>query len=306
MTVSNILGCTGSIFFLTIPFFWPLLPLPFLYYFRKLGPKEGIKVCLAALLIVGTAITLMGFPFVVKVCIGCGIIGYTLSRLYIREYPYSYTILWGSITTLSVILGLLIIKSNAPGETPIEMIIKNLKIVIIDPFIKALEAGGNSPEDIEQFKKLGQLYIEQVKKEYLAILVVTSGLVTWLNVVLSKPIFLSRGIKYPDLGRGDSWRAPERLIWIVIAAGFSWLFSIKSLEFAAINALSILKAIYTFHGLSILLFFFKKYNVPKLTRVFTYLLIIFQPLLQFTLAVTGLFDQWIDFRKIHSKAQTTE
>lgn len=270
-----------------------------------LGPGEGGKVCLTALLIVGTAFTLMGFPFAAMICIGAGIVGYTLNRLFIREDSYSYTILWGAITTLIVILGLLIIYSNAQGESPVEMIIKEIKTGF-DQLIKAVEAGGNSPEEVEQIKKIGQFYIEQVKKEYLAILVVFSGFVAWLNVVLSKPVFLSRGITYPDLGRGDSWCAPEHLVWVVIAAGFSLLLSIKPLEFVALNALSILKVIYTFHGLSIVLFFLKKYNVPKWTRVFIYLLIIFQPLFQLTLAVAGFFDQWIDFRKIHSKAKTTE
>jgi uncharacterized protein YybS (DUF2232 family) len=61
-----------------------------------------------------------------------------------------------------------------------------------------------------------------------------------------------------------------------------------------------------FHGLSIVLFFFKKYNVPALTRYVIYLIIILQQLSMIILALMGLFDQWIDFRKIHAKARKTE
>ena len=145
-----------------------------------------------------------------------------------------------------------------------------------------------------------------IKKIIPSFVVIGIGFFVWLNVVISKPLFRIKGVKYPDLGRADMWRAPEYLVWVLIAAGFSIFLSISVLDFAAINALIIISVIYAFQGLSIVLFFFKKYNVPVLTRFIIYLIIILQLLSMIILALIGLFDQWIDFRKIHNKAGTTE
>ena len=121
----------------------------------------------------------------------------------------------------------------------------------------------------------------------------------WLNVVLSKPLFIFNGIKYPDLGQADQWKAPEYLVWGLIAAGFSLLSSIKYVDFIALNALIIFSVIYAFHGFSILIFFFNKYNVPTWIRAVVYIIIVFQQLFLIILALAGLFDQWINFRKIN-------
>jgi uncharacterized protein YybS (DUF2232 family) len=60
-------------------------------------------------------------------------------------------------------------------------------------------------------------------------------------------------------------------------------------------------AIYLFHGLSIILFFLNKYNVPSWIRAGVYILIMVQQLFLGVLALAGLFDQWVDFRKIHRR-----
>jgi uncharacterized protein YybS (DUF2232 family) len=66
----------------------------------------------------------------------------------------------------------------------------------------------------------------------------------------------------------------------------------------ALNVFIVLLAVYVFQGLSILLFFLNKYNVPRFLRIGVYVLIVFQQLFLIGLAVVGLFDQWFDFRKL--------
>ena len=162
--------------------------------------------------------------------------------------------------------------------------------------------GQLKPEQVAQLKNFGSTLIKNI---YPSFVVVGTGFIVWLNVVVSKPLFRMKGVKYPDLGPADMWRAPEYLVWGLIAAGFLMLLSKSDLDFAATNALIIISVIYIFHGLSIVLFFFKKYNVPALTRYVIYLIIILQQLSMVILALMGLFDQWIDFRKIHAKAPKT-
>ncbi|MFH1491258.1 MAG: DUF2232 domain-containing protein, partial [Pseudomonadota bacterium] len=71
----------------------------------------------------------------------------------------------------------------------------------------------------------------------------------------------------------------------------------------AINALIVMLVIYVFHGLSIVLFLLNKYRVPQWMRVGAYFLILFQQIFLIGLCIAGLFDQWIDFRKIHRRSE---
>jgi len=69
----------------------------------------------------------------------------------------------------------------------------------------------------------------------------------------------------------------------------------------AINVLIVAMAVYLFQGLSILFFFLNKYHVPTWMRVGIYFLIAVQQVFFALMALVGLFDQWIDFRKIHKR-----
>ncbi len=314
MTISNILGCTGSVIFVLlasvwIPFFGPLLslltPLPFLFYTSKLGLKEGIKVSFSALLAIGILAKLLGEPNLVIFYLQLGIVGVILSELFKREYSYSRTIFGGTLLVLLVGFAFMLFVSITTGETPTKMIDTSLQ-ENIDAMVGFYEKGGLEPEKVANLKEFGSIFLNLFKKIYPAIAVISAGLIVWLNVVISKPLFRIKGVRYPDLGRADMWRAPESLVWGLIAAGFAMLLPISALNSAALNALIIITVIYMFNGLSIVLFLFKKYNVPALTRYVIYLIILLQQLSIIILALMGIFDQWIDFRKIHSKARTTE
>ena len=318
MTISDILGCAVSVISIlfvsiVIPVFGPLLfsllaPLPFLFYFSKLGPENGLKVNLSAILILGIVTWFLGQPHLVILFIEYGIAGFILSELFRRDLSYSATIFWGTLLMLIVVSGFLFFITIAEGATPLEIADKYLQ-TIFDTIISTYEKDGSHPEMVAQLKKAGPVIIKEIgeiyQKYYPSFIVVGTGIIVWFNVVVSKPLFRRKGIRYPDLGRADMWRAPEPLVWGLIVAGFVKVLSISALDFAATNALIIISVIYAFHGLSIVLFFFNKYKVPALIRFIVYLIIVLQQLPVF-LAVLGLFDQWIDFRKIHSRARTTE
>jgi len=91
------------------------------------------------------------------------------------------------------------------------------------------------------------------------------------------------------------------MVWGLIVAGFSLFLSFSSLRLVAVNALVIMLAIYFFHGLSILLFYLNKYRVPQWMRLGVYALIMVQQVLVIAVTMAGLFDQWLDLRRIHQK-----
>lgn len=318
MTFFNIIGCTGSVIFLlfvsiSLPFFGPLFslltPLPFLFYSSKLGLNKGLKVCLVTILIVGIVTKMAGQPELLLFCLEFGIAGLIISELFRREFNYSLTIFIGTFLALLVGAGFFLFISITRGVTPFEMAVTYLQTNLDNTLantISLYESRGLDQQVIDQLKHAGPKIIGWIKKIYPSLAIIGTGFVVWINVVISKPLFLFRGIKYPDMGRADYWHAPEYMVWGLIAAGFSILFSISTVELIAINAVIVFSVIYVFHGLSIVLFFFNKYNVPIWARFIIYVIIIFQWLFMIVLALMGLFDQWIDFRKINKKPPENE
>lgn len=314
MTLSNIIGCAGSVTFLlfvsiSLPFFGPLFslltPLPFLFYSSKLGLNKGLKVCLVTILIVGIVTKIAGQPELFLFTLEFGIAGLILGELFRRELKYSLTIFIGTLLVLIVASGFFLFISITRGVSPLEMADTYLQTSLdstLENTVSLYENRGLDQQRIDQLKQAGPKIIEWIKRIYPSLAIIGMGFIVWLNVVISKPLFLYRGVKYPDMGRGDFWQAPEYMVWGLIIAGFSIFFSGSILEIIAINAVVVFSVIYVFHGLSIVLFFLNKYNAPLWARIVIFLLIISQWIFFIIIfALMGLFDQWIDFRKINDK-----
>jgi uncharacterized protein YybS (DUF2232 family) len=144
-----------------------------------------------------------------------------------------------------------------------------------------------------------------VLRVYLGLLIVGTGFVVWCNVIISRPIFRLAKLQYPDFGPLDQWHAPERMVWALIGAGFALFLSVGFVQFLAVNVLIVVMTVYLYNGLSILVFFLKKYRIPTWFRAGIYFLIVFQQILLVALALAGLFDQWVDFRRTRTRKVTS-
>jgi uncharacterized protein YybS (DUF2232 family) len=265
---------------------------------------------LITILIVGVVTKIAGYPELFLFCLEFGIVGLILGELFRRELNYSLTIFIGTLFLLIVASGFFLFISITRGVSPLEMADTYLQTSLdstLENTVSLYENRKLDQQTIDQLKQTGPKIIDWIKKIYPSLAIIGMGLIVWLNVVISKPLFLYRGVKYPDMGRGDFWQAPDYMVWGLIIAGFSIFFSESTLETMAINAVIIFSVIYVFHGLSIVLFFFNKYNVPLWARIVIFLLIISQWIFFIIIfAMMGLFDQWVDFRKINIKPRESE
>jgi hypothetical protein len=94
------------------------------------------------------------------------------------------------------------------------------------------------------------------------------------------------------------WMVPEPMIFGLILGGAIKLFSPENslLETIGDNLLVLFLAIYTFAGLTITSFFFRKWRFPTIARLLCYVL-----LFEITfnaVCVFGVLDIWLDFRKL--------
>lgn len=282
------------------PFLSLLTPLPFLYYTAKFGLREGVKALVICLLAVGLIGNLSGFSQAVFLCLEFGLLGLIISEIFRRKLTIGRTILWG--TGLMLLLGFVILtgvgltKNMGPIELVLGYLQSNLKGTV-----DVYEHMGGGEEKAVQLRQFAKALMEIITRIYPSLVIIGTGFVVWLNVVLSRHVFRLGNLSYPQFATTDRWWAPEYMVWGVIAAGFSLFLPVSGIRWVSINALIVLLTVYVFHGLSIVLFFLNKYRVPSWIRLGVYFLILFQQIFLFLLALVGLFDQWIDFRKIRHR-----
>ena len=309
MKMTDVLGCVAwAAFFLLasvwIPFVGPFLgllaPLPFLYYSTKLGFYHGVKLAALSILITGLIAKFAGHTQIILFALEFSLLGLALSELFKRQLSVGQTIFLATSFMLLLGIGFLFFLALSRDMGPGEMILKYLE-GHLNLTIKAYEEIGISQDKAIELEAYGKVFMGTISKIYPALMTIGTGFLVWLNVVIAKPLFSIKNIDYPQFTPMDRWQAPDVLVWAVIVSGFALFLASGGIKLVAINALIIMMAVYIFHGLSILLFFLNKHNVSSWIRMGIYFLIVIQQLFLAMLALAGLFDQWIDFRKIHRR-----
>jgi uncharacterized protein YybS (DUF2232 family) len=200
-------------------------------------------------------------------------------------------------------LGFLFFLALSRNMGPLEMAVNYLQSQL-KVTIEAYEEMGIPKENAIELEAYTKVFIATILKIYPSLIIIGTGFAVWLNVVIAKPLFRVGNLDYPAFAPADRWQAPDNMVWGVIVAGFALFLSSGSIKLLAINALIIIMTIYLFHGLSIVLFFLNRHRVATWMRIGIYVLIIIQQLFFVVLALVGLFDQWIDFRKIHRRMES--
>ncbi len=125
--------------------------------------------------------------------------------------------------------------------------------------------------------------------------------VAWLNVVVTARFCRIHHISLPPWPEWSLWKSPEPLVWGLIGSGFLFLFADGFLKLIASNALVVLGLIYFLHGLAIVNFYADKWRLPRLARAFIYVVLFLQQFATLVTALMGLFDMWMDFRRLTRK-----
>lgn len=306
MKTTDVLGCVGSATLILMAALWiPLLgpfislltPLPFLYYTTKLGVGHGVKLLALALGSVGLLGHWTGHPQAILFAIEFSLLGLLLSELFRKGLSVGKTVVSATAFLLMLGFGFLLYGALRRGMGPWELIRAYLGENLRATF-RAYEEMGVVSDNGEAFRQYGQPIIDALLTIFPALMIVGTGFVAWLNVILARPLFRATHLAFPEHFRMERWRAPENLVWVLLASGFALFFTSGGIQFVAINTMIVVTAVYVFHGLSIVVYFLDKYHVPVWVRIGLYLVIVVQQLFLVVLALAGLFDQWINFRRI--------
>jgi uncharacterized protein YybS (DUF2232 family) len=123
-------------------------------------------------------------------------------------------------------------------------------------------------------------------------------LVGWLNILVACRFCVVRRLPLPAWAPWPHWKAPEPLVWVVIAAGCMLLLPSRPLALVGANLFLGVSIIYLLQGFAIAVFYLHRWNVPRLLRGIIFALLLLQPLATLLLLLVGLFDMWFNFRRL--------
>jgi hypothetical protein len=103
-----------------------------------------------------------------------------------------------------------------------------------------------------------------------------------------------------DAERLTHWHASDYLVWVFIASGVTLLLPITVLSTIGLNVFLVTLAIYLLQGLAIAVFWGQRLPIPLGIRCFLIVLALIMagPLCVVLCITAGLFDLWVDFRRL--------
>jgi uncharacterized protein YybS (DUF2232 family) len=94
---------------------------------------------------------------------------------------------------------------------------------------------------------------------------------------------------------------PDYLIWgLILSAGSLFLVG-SPVGMVGMNLFAMVILVYLFQGLAVLVHILESKGVPKFLWALVFFIIIIQPILMGLVVGLGIFDIWVDFRKIKQK-----
>ena len=276
-------------------FAWMFLPLPVLFYRLKTGRNGGgiIMVASLAVLIVFTrniAFNTLYFGSLLMT-------GFFLGEFIEKHISIERIMLYTCLAVLGLCMAVLLIYSFTYAQG-IERLISNY----ISRYHALSSQIFSDSAQLYPEMKVNRQMLEQASSMFVIALpgiFINSYLtMAWLNILLIKKLLLKKGIIVKSIENLNQWKAPDYLVFCVIALSVLLFLPRDGLKIFAVNCLIILMFVYFSQGIAVVSFFFQKKRAPLALRSFFYILIAIQPFFMFLVIGFGLFDTWFNFRKL--------
>ena len=296
IAISSLTFLAASLIPIIGTFFFILTPLPILYYYSKTGRIQGLMVFVISLSVVAVILTISGFEANIPFLFISGSLGVILSEIFRKNYSVEITIIFPVMVLMILWFSFILFQSLSLGKQPWllveDYIGMNIREIIqfyaqLDIPMEQIDLAKNNIEQITRF----------FTNIFPALVLVSASFTVWINILAARQIFQKNRMWYPDFGDLSRWKAPESLIWFLIANGVLLLIPVEWARILGFNLLLICLFVYLLQGLSIIGFLFKTKNVHRLFRIPCYFLIFAQQYIILLVIAVGVIDLWVDFRK---------
>ena len=296
---------TSIIAFVPVAGFIFLIFFPQLIFFYSIilgKAKTAVALLIPVLLIVLVAQGVpLNTPYLLILLMG--IVGLAVAALAAHQASIEKTVIFPAFIIIGAICAYFIYAGFALSMNPWHLV-QQFIAQTIEHNINLYDQLPLNREDINFIKENKNMLISIFNSIFPSLLIAASTFLVWINVLMGKDILNRAAITFPKFAELSRWKAPPFIIWIFICSGGLLFFPNEQIRFFSLNILIITCFIYLMQGFAIIGFLFQSKKVPIFFRYLFYFLIAVQQFLMIPIAVAGLFDIWVDFRRFFQKNQT--
>ena len=311
MAKLNLLSTNGSYFrlLLTFSFFLAASVIPvigglFVFTLPQVifvlsvlnNPRKTLGALLVPLAVISVILFLIQSALPALALIIMALSGIVMTWAMKKNYSIESIILLPSLLIMAAVIAYFIFGAMNASITPWQFVEQTVRQAV-EINISLYSRLPLSPDEIKSIADNKASVIQIFTQIFPALCTMTILFMVWFNMIASKKILLKSGIIPAQFINLVEWKAPTWLVWIFLATGGMLLIPYPQVNFAGANAFLSVSFIYLLQGLAIVSFFFQQKGVSPFFRGFFYFFVAIQQILMIAIALLGLFDIWMDFRK---------
>jgi uncharacterized protein YybS (DUF2232 family) len=286
----------------SVEFMWLqfLAPLPIFYYLMEQGRGRGVNTLAAALLMTGVTATATGAVGALVFLVTMMPAGYMLAASMAAKHGPVRAGL-GAFIALLLSWGAWSLLYNISNQASLyQDILTNLDQGLIAAGKVILDSAELPAEHAPAFEAAIERLRDLIPRIMPGLLMVTVLHVVFLNMLIGQGLLKRKDPALSSWPPFAEWRLPEKLVGVIIGAGIFLLLP-GGLYDIGLNLFLLTGTLYFFQGLAVMNGLLTRWNV-SLWILFLGL-IFFQAYGIIFLAVLGLADVWVNFRKKQTESE---
>ncbi len=273
-----------------------LAPLPILYYFSRLGRLPGVFILTISMLLVLAGMSIVGTSDAFTMIVLLGILGFVISEVLELKYPIEKTVIIA--TVVFIVTTLVFVTLDGLRENLSLWEIMTIHMTrYFEANIQIYSQIDPTSEQLATLKENSARIVNLLLLLLPGLSLVSTAVLVLINLFAAKHLFPKFSLPFPDFGDLSQWRVPEKIIWLLIGAGFILLFPWEPTRVAGLNILILLLPLYALNGLAVAEFFQQKLKVSLFFRLLFYVMLFAVPYVIIAACLVGLVDVWFEFRK---------
>ena len=246
-------------------FAWMVLPLPVLFYRLKTGRNTSGIIIVASLTML--VVFTQNFAFNTLYFGSLLMTGFFLGEFIEKHLSVEKIMLYTCFAVLGTCAAVLFIYSLTYAQGIDHLIsnyISRYHALSSQLFSESAQLYPEMNVDRQMLEKASSLFV----LIFPSIFINSYLTMVWLNIILIKKVLFKKGIIVKSIENLNQWKAPDYLVFGVIALSICIFLPIYTLKIIAINCLIILMFVYFFQGIAVASFFFPKEKVAFCIKIF--------------------------------------
>lgn len=279
-----------------------MVPLPALYYRLKLGRYGALAATLGAAILWVILLKAGGadrFVFLEQLVLGMG-----LGECLDRGPSIERAVCVSAFVTVAFGMGMLLCYAHDAGVGVMDFVSTHVT-ADMTLYKKLYKDMGMSPESLQALSAALDDVRYVVLRTLPGLWAAMALFGAWACLLMARPWLRAGQLMRPGLESLNRWVAPEGLIWGLIGCGILMLVPHGGVRLLGANGLLVVLPAYFFQGIAIISHQFEKKSVPGILRWFLYSLVVLQPYALFFVIGLGIFDMWLDIRRLKQPKETS-